>query len=152
MDGLRKVNEAADAGFAMYSRESRCWHTGVPVYLNNPAQPTFFLQTPKQVTMIWMDSRCATSISMCRIGESETVLVRRIGKALRRRMAGGRHDRPRCRHLHRQFSYAAQRQAEPIQVTTHKCDAQSGVNHCRVIENCVIPIRCGARGSGIRLL
>jgi hypothetical protein len=52
-DGLRKVNEAADAGFAMYSRESRCWHTGVPVYLNNPAQPTFFLQTPKQVTMIW---------------------------------------------------------------------------------------------------
>jgi hypothetical protein len=52
-DGLRKVNEASDAGFAMYSRESRCWHTGVPVCLNNPAQPTFFLQTPKQVTMIW---------------------------------------------------------------------------------------------------
>src|SRR6266576_1837314 len=52
-NGLRKVNEAADAGFAMYSRESRCWHTGVPVYLNNPAQPTFFLQTRKQVTMIW---------------------------------------------------------------------------------------------------
>ena len=52
-DGLRKVNQASDAGFAMYSRESRCWHTGVRVYLNNPAQPTFFLQTPKQVTMIW---------------------------------------------------------------------------------------------------
>ena len=52
-EGLRRVNEAADAGFAMYSRESRCWHTGVPVYLNNPAQPTFFLQTPRQVTMIW---------------------------------------------------------------------------------------------------
>jgi len=52
-DGLRKVNQAADAGFAMYSRESRCWDTGVPVYLQNPAQPTFFLQTPKQVTMIW---------------------------------------------------------------------------------------------------
>jgi len=52
-EGLRKVNAAADAGFAMYSRESRCWLTGVPVYLNNPAQPTFFLQSPKQVTMIW---------------------------------------------------------------------------------------------------
>ena len=37
----------------MYSRESRCWLTGVPVYLNNPAQPTFFLQSPKQVTMIF---------------------------------------------------------------------------------------------------
>ena len=41
-EGLRRVNEAADAGFAMYSRESRCWDTGVPLYLNNPAQPTFF--------------------------------------------------------------------------------------------------------------
>jgi hypothetical protein len=48
MDGLRKVNEAADAGFAMHSRESRCWHRGVPVYLNNPVQPTFFLQTPSK--------------------------------------------------------------------------------------------------------
>jgi hypothetical protein len=47
------VNEAADAGFAMYSRESRCWDTGVPLYLNNPAQPTFFLQTPREVTTIW---------------------------------------------------------------------------------------------------
>jgi len=52
-EGLRRVNEAADAGFAMYSRESRCWDTGVPLYLNNPAQPTFFLQTPKEVTTIW---------------------------------------------------------------------------------------------------
>src|SRR5258708_4713975 len=52
-DGLKKANEMADAGFAMYSRESRCWATGVPVYLNNPAQPTFFLQTPKEVTTIW---------------------------------------------------------------------------------------------------
>ncbi len=52
-EGLKKANEMADAGFAMYSRESRCWATGVPVYLNNPAQPTFFLQTPKEVTTIW---------------------------------------------------------------------------------------------------
>ena len=33
-ESLKKVNEAADAGFAMYSLESRCWHTGVPLYLN----------------------------------------------------------------------------------------------------------------------
>jgi hypothetical protein len=52
-EGLRKVNEAADAGFAMYSRESRCWHTGVPVYLLNPAQPTFILQRPEKITMLW---------------------------------------------------------------------------------------------------
>jgi hypothetical protein len=56
-EGLRKVNEAADAGFAMYSRESRCWDTGVPLYLNNPAQPTFFLQTPRDVTTVWQMDR-----------------------------------------------------------------------------------------------
>ena len=27
--------------------------SGVPTYLLNPAQPTFFLQTPKKITMIW---------------------------------------------------------------------------------------------------
>jgi hypothetical protein len=41
------------AGKAMFSREARCWATGVPVYLLNPAQPTFFLQTPEKVVMIW---------------------------------------------------------------------------------------------------
>jgi hypothetical protein len=40
-------------GLAMYSRESRCWATGVPTYLLNPGGPTFFVQTPEKVTMIW---------------------------------------------------------------------------------------------------
>jgi hypothetical protein len=52
-DGLKKSNDEVIAGKAMYSREARCWATGVPVYLLNPAQPTFFLQTPEKVVMIW---------------------------------------------------------------------------------------------------
>jgi hypothetical protein len=52
-DGLKKSNDEVLAGKAMYSREARCWATGVPVYLLNPAQPTFFLQTPEKVVMIW---------------------------------------------------------------------------------------------------
>ena len=52
-DGLKKSNDMVLAGFAMYAREARCWATGVPAYLLNPAQPTFILQTPKKVTMIW---------------------------------------------------------------------------------------------------
>jgi hypothetical protein len=52
-DGLQKSNEEVMRGKAMYSREARCWATGVPVYLLNPAQPTFFLQTPEKVVMIW---------------------------------------------------------------------------------------------------
>jgi hypothetical protein len=50
---IKKSNDMVLDGFAMYARESRCWMTGVPTYLLNPAQPTFFLQTPKQITMIW---------------------------------------------------------------------------------------------------
>jgi hypothetical protein len=52
-DSLKKSNDEVLRGKAMYSREARCWATGVPVYLLNPAQPTFFLQTPEKVVMIW---------------------------------------------------------------------------------------------------
>jgi len=51
--GLKKSNDMVLSGFAMYARESRCWMTGVPAYLLNPAQPTFILQEPKKVTMMW---------------------------------------------------------------------------------------------------
>jgi hypothetical protein len=52
-DELKKSNDEVLHGKAMYARESRCWATGVPTYLLNPAQPTFFLQAPDKVTMIW---------------------------------------------------------------------------------------------------
>ena len=52
-DGLRQANDMVLKGFAMYARESRCWMTGTPVYLLNPAQPTFILQQPKKITMMW---------------------------------------------------------------------------------------------------
>ena len=53
VDSLKKSNALVHEGFAMYSREARCWATGVPAYLLNPAQPTFIMQTPKKVTMMW---------------------------------------------------------------------------------------------------
>lgn len=52
-DGLKRSNDMVLAGFAMYACESRCWMTGVPTYLLNPAQPTFILQEPKKITMMW---------------------------------------------------------------------------------------------------
>jgi len=52
-DELKKSNDEVLRGKAMYARESRCWATGVPTYLLNPAQPTFFLQTANKITMIW---------------------------------------------------------------------------------------------------
>ena len=50
---LKKSNDMVLSGFAMYARESRCWMSGTPTYLLNPAQPTFILQEPKKITMVW---------------------------------------------------------------------------------------------------
>jgi hypothetical protein len=50
--GLKKANDLADTGFAMYSRGSRCWATGIPVSINSVVQPIFFIQTPKEVITI----------------------------------------------------------------------------------------------------
>ncbi len=52
-DALQKANDEVLRGKAMYARESRCWATGVPTYLLNPGGPTYWLQTPEKITMIW---------------------------------------------------------------------------------------------------
>src|SRR5439155_21220089 len=36
--------------------KERCWPVGVPAFLLLPATPVYFLQTPKQVSMIWMQN------------------------------------------------------------------------------------------------
>jgi hypothetical protein len=50
---LKKTNDEVLRGKAVFSREARCWPTGVPTYDLNQAQPVYFIQTPKEVTMIW---------------------------------------------------------------------------------------------------
>jgi hypothetical protein len=52
-DELKKSNEEVLRGKAMYARESRCWATGVPAFLLNPGGPTYWLQTPDKIAMIW---------------------------------------------------------------------------------------------------
>jgi hypothetical protein len=64
LDGLKKANALADTGFAMYSRASRCWATGVPVALNSVVQPIFFIQTPKEVTTISQGDQVVRHIYM----------------------------------------------------------------------------------------
>jgi hypothetical protein len=51
--GLKQTNEEVLRGKAVFSREARCWPTGVPTYDLNQAQPIYFIQTPKEVTIIW---------------------------------------------------------------------------------------------------
>jgi hypothetical protein len=50
---LKKTNDEVLRGKAVFSREARCWPTGVPTYDLNQAQPVYFIQTPKEVVMIW---------------------------------------------------------------------------------------------------
>jgi len=45
---LKKSNDMVLSGFAMYARESRCWMTGVPTYVLNPAQPTFIRKSRRR--------------------------------------------------------------------------------------------------------
>jgi hypothetical protein len=50
-DALRKQNEDALAGKAMFTREARCWPQGVPAMLLNPGN-LFFIQKPKEVWIV----------------------------------------------------------------------------------------------------
>jgi hypothetical protein len=51
---LRAVNERALSGKIISIPKERCWPVGVPAFLLLPATPVYFLQTPKEVVMIWM--------------------------------------------------------------------------------------------------
>ena len=51
---LRRVNERSLSGKVVSIPKERCWPVGVPAFLLLPATPVYFLQTPKQVSMIWM--------------------------------------------------------------------------------------------------
>jgi hypothetical protein len=51
IEALRKANADALANKAMFTREARCWPTGVPAMLLNPGR-LFFVQTPKEVRIL----------------------------------------------------------------------------------------------------
>ena len=54
-DALRQANERALSGKAAYTPKERCWPIGMPGFLLYPVVPVYFLQTPKEVTMIWSE-------------------------------------------------------------------------------------------------
>jgi len=54
-DELRKANERALSGKAAYTPKERCWPIGVPGWLLYPVFPVYFLQTPKEVVMMWAE-------------------------------------------------------------------------------------------------
>jgi hypothetical protein len=51
IEALRQANADALAGKAMFTREARCWPTGVPAILLNPGR-LYFIQTPQEVWIV----------------------------------------------------------------------------------------------------
>jgi hypothetical protein len=52
-DLKRKYNQDVLNGHRAFSSQSRCWPGGTPGQLLFPAEPIFFVQTPKEVWIIW---------------------------------------------------------------------------------------------------
>jgi hypothetical protein len=59
---LRKINKRVLAGEAVFTPKERCWPIGVPGWLLYPAQPVYFLQTPKEVVLIWAEDNMVRHI------------------------------------------------------------------------------------------
>ena len=92
---LRKVNEWALSGKPAYTPKERCWPIGVPGFVLYAVFPTYFLQTPKKVVMIWaedhqvrhiyLNRRHSTRVKPSWFGESvgryegDTLVVDTIG-------------------------------------------------------------------------
>jgi hypothetical protein len=51
---LKQVNDRSLSGQVVAIPKERCWPVGVPAFLLLPATPVYFLQTPKEVVMTWM--------------------------------------------------------------------------------------------------
>jgi hypothetical protein len=52
-DLIRKRNAEIMAGKPGFTRQSSCWPNGTPAFLLYPVQPVYFIQSPKEVLMIW---------------------------------------------------------------------------------------------------
>jgi hypothetical protein len=53
VERMRKANQDVLAGKVAFTADARCFPSGVPSFLLFPANPVRFIQTPKEVLMIW---------------------------------------------------------------------------------------------------
>jgi hypothetical protein len=54
-EALKTANERALSGKAAYTPKERCWPIGVPGFLLYPVFPVYFIQTSKEVVLIWAE-------------------------------------------------------------------------------------------------
>ncbi|HMI96738.1 MAG TPA: hypothetical protein VK479_09520 [Micropepsaceae bacterium] len=53
VEQMRKANQDVLVGKVAFTADARCFPSGVPSFLLFPANPVRFIQTPKEVLMIW---------------------------------------------------------------------------------------------------
>jgi hypothetical protein len=61
-DALKKVNERVLSG--KDAPQVRCWPLGVPAFLLYPAQPIYFVQTTKKITMTWQGDHMVRTVHL----------------------------------------------------------------------------------------
>jgi len=61
-DELKKTNDKVLAGKPAFPPQVRCWPLGVPAFVLYTAQPTYIIQTPKEVLMIWQSDEMVRHI------------------------------------------------------------------------------------------
>src|SRR5256885_5315331 len=52
-DRVRERNDRVRAGKPGFSRQASCWPAGTPGFLTYAVQPVYFVQSPKEILMIW---------------------------------------------------------------------------------------------------
>jgi len=52
-DVIKKHNDLVLSGKPAFPRNASCYPAGVPAFLLYPVQPVYFIQSPKEVVMIW---------------------------------------------------------------------------------------------------
>jgi len=61
-DALKKVNDRVLAGKPAFPPQVRCWPLGVPGFVLYTAQPTYIIQKPNEVLMIWQSDQMVRHI------------------------------------------------------------------------------------------
>ena len=61
---LKKRNDAVLANPLAYTPKERCWPIGVPGFLLYPVQPVYFVQSPKEIAMIWAEDHQVRHVYM----------------------------------------------------------------------------------------
>jgi hypothetical protein len=52
---LKKRNDRILAGGTGFSRQASCWPVGTPAFLLHGVQPVYFIQTKKEIVMVWQE-------------------------------------------------------------------------------------------------